>query len=136
MAQGEVERTVPDAMLRPVSWPPAPDCPVRNVLDRIGDKWSTLLLSLLAHGPHRFSALQRAIPDISKRMLAQTLHDLQRDGLVGREVFPTKPPAVEYRLTPLGRTILEPLAHLVAWADRHHAAIVAARAAFDAETRD
>ncbi len=112
---------------------PVPDCPVRDVLDRIGDKWSTLVLGTLAHGPHRFSAVQRAIPDISKRMLAQTFHDLQRDGLINRTVFPTKPPGVEYRLTPLGETILQPLAFLVLWADRSHAAIKAARAAFDAE---
>ena len=108
-----------------------PQCPVRDVLDRIGDKWSTLILDTLAKRPHRFSAVQRAIPDISKRMLTQTLRDLERDGLVARTVFPTKPPSVEYRLTALGETILEPLAFLVRWADRSHAAIRAARLAFD-----
>jgi DNA-binding HxlR family transcriptional regulator len=113
--------------------PPRQDqCPVRDVLDRVGDKWSTLLLSVLSTRPHRFSALLRAVPDISKRMLTQTLRDLERDGLVEREVFPTKPPAVEYRLTALGATILEPLGGLMAWADRSHAAIRAARARFDA----
>lgn len=106
-------------------------CPVRDVLDRIGDKWSTLVLSTLAAGPHRFSAVGRAIPDISKRMLTQTFRDLERDGLIARTVFPTKPPSVEYRLTPLGDTILEPLAVLVRWADRSHAAIRNARSAFD-----
>lgn len=111
---------------------PDPRCPVRGVLDRIGDKWSTLVLVTLAAGPHRFSAVQRAIPDISKRMLTQTFRDLERDGLIARAVFPTKPPSVEYRLTPLGETILEPLAVLVRWADRSHAAIQQARAAFDA----
>ncbi|WP_407181508.1 winged helix-turn-helix transcriptional regulator [Bradyrhizobium sp. STM 3562] len=104
---------------------------MRDVLDRIGDKWSALIIGTLAAGPHRFSALQRAIPDISKRMLTQTLRDLERDGLISREVFPTKPPSVEYRLTPLGATILEPFAFLVRWADRNHAAISAARSAFD-----
>ena len=107
------------------------ECPVRDVLDRIGDKWSTLILGTLASGPHRFSAVQRAVPDISKRMLTQTLRDLERDGLIARAVFPTKPPSVEYRLTPLGATILEPLAFLVRWADRSHAAIRDARSAFD-----
>lgn len=111
--------------------PPSKDCPVRDVLDRIGDKWSSLMVGILAAGPHRFSAIQRAIPDISKRMLTQTLRDLERDGLIARTVFPTKPPSVEYRLTPLGETILEPLTVLVRWADRSHAAIRAARAAFD-----
>lgn len=101
------------------------------MLDRIGDKWSTLILGTLAQGPHRFSAVQRAIPDISKRMLTQTLRDLERDGLILRKVFPTKPPSVEYRLTSLGETILEPLTVLVQWADRSHAAIRTARLAFD-----
>ena len=101
------------------------------MLDRIGDKWSTLILGTLAQGPHRFSAVQRAIPDISKRMLTQTLRDLERDGLILRKVFPTKPPSVEYRLTSLGETILEPLTVLVQWADRSHAAIRTARSAFD-----
>ncbi|MEO3387529.1 helix-turn-helix domain-containing protein [Mesorhizobium sp. CAU 1741] len=104
---------------------------MRDVLDRIGDKWSTLILGTLAEGPHRFSAVQRAIPDISKRMLTQTLRDLERDGLVARAVYPTKPPSVEYRLTPLGETILEPLAVLIRWADLSHAAIRTARSAFD-----
>jgi len=102
------------------------------VLDRIGDKWSTLILGTLADGPRRFSAVQRAIPDISKRMLTQTLRDLERDGLIARTVFPTKPPSVEYCLTPLGETILEPLTVLVQWADRNHAAIKNARLAYDA----
>nr|WP_246586894.1 helix-turn-helix domain-containing protein [Stakelama flava] len=112
--------------------PPASDCPLRDVLDRIGDKWSTLTLGTLASGPHRFSVVQRAIPDISKRMLTQTLRGLERDGLIARAVFPTKPPSVEYRLTPLGFTILEPLGALVQWADEKHAAIKAARSAYDA----
>lgn len=106
-------------------------CPVRDVLDRLGDKWSTLILLALSGGPARFSALNRAVPDISKRMLTQTLRDLERDGFVGREVFPTKPPSVEYRLTPLGFTMLEPLANLIRWAEERHAAIRAARLRFD-----
>jgi DNA-binding HxlR family transcriptional regulator len=112
-------------------WSPDAQCPVRDVLDRIGDKWSTLILGTLAAGPRRFSAVRRAIPDISKRMLTQTFRDLERDGLIARTVFPTKPPSVEYRLTPLGATILEPLASLVQWANRSHTAIKEARLAFD-----
>lgn len=107
-------------------------CPVRDVLDRIGDKWSTLLLLTLGEGPHRFGALKRAVPDISQRMLTQTLRDLQRDGMISRTVFPTQPPSVEYRLTPMGESILGPLRALSDWADAHHAAIKAARATFDA----
>lgn len=104
---------------------------MRDVLDRIGDKWSTLVLVTLANGPHRFSAVQRAIPDISKRMLTQTLRDLERGGLIARTVFPTKPPSVEYRITPLGETLLKPLTVLIRWADRSHAAIKHARLAYD-----
>jgi DNA-binding HxlR family transcriptional regulator len=108
-------------------------CPVRNVLDRIGDKWTVLLLLALAAGPQRFSGLHRMTPDISKRMLTQTLRALERDGLVTRHVFPTKPPSVEYRLSALGRSSLTPLAGLIAWADENYAAIRQARARFDAE---
>ncbi|MGH6837555.1 MAG: winged helix-turn-helix transcriptional regulator [Methylocella sp.] len=78
-------------------------CPVRDVLDRIGDKWSILMIMTLATRPQRFSELHRAIRDISKRMLTQTLRDLERDGLITRHVFPTKPPSVEYRLAPARR---------------------------------
>lgn len=109
-------------------------CPVRDVLDRIGDKWSTLILFALAEEPRRFGVLSRLVPDISKRMLTQTLRSLERDGLATRHVFPTTPPAVEYRLSPLGRSCLEPLGALVTWADTHFAAITAARARFDTET--
>ena len=107
-------------------------CPVRNVLDRIGDKWTLLTLMALAAQPHRFSALHRAIPDISKRMLTQTLRELERDGLAEREVFPTKPPSVRYSLSPLGRSVLAPLAALVTWAEHSYPAVRAARARFDA----
>jgi len=107
-------------------------CPVRDVLDRLSDKWSTLMVITLAAGPRRFSQLNRAIPDISKRMLTQTLRDLERDGLITRHVFPTKPPSVEYRLAPLGRSLLGPLADLIEWAERHHGEIRAARGRYDA----
>lgn len=111
-------------------------CPVRDVLDQIGDKWSTLLVITLADGPQRFSALRRAVPDISQRMLTQTLRDLERDGLITRQVYPTKPPSVDYRLSALGRSLLEPLATLVAWAERHHADIRGARASYDDDAAD
>jgi len=107
-------------------------CPVRDVLDRIGDTWTTLVIMTLAAKPQRFSQLGRAIPDISKRMLTETLRTLERDGLLTRTVFPTKPPSVEYRLTDAGRSLLVPLATLVAWADHMHAIIVCARAEYDA----
>jgi len=106
-------------------------CPVRDVLDRVGDKWTTLILMALAGGPQRFGALSRAAPDISKRMLTQTLRTLERDGLVARRVYPTKPPSVDYRLTPLGVAMMEPLAALIRWAEQSHSAIVAARRRFD-----
>ena len=110
---------------------PLGDCPVRGVLDRISDKWSMLLVMTLADGPRRFNQLRREIPDISQKMLTQTLRDLQRDGLVGRQVFDTKPPSVEYRLTPMGSSIIVPLGYLIQWANEHHGDIDAARSAFD-----
>ena len=109
----------------------AANCPVRDVLDQISGKWTTLLMIVLADAPHRFSDLQRAVPDISKRMLTQTLRDLERDGLITRHVFPTKPPSVEYRLAPLGQSMLAPLAALIGWAEASHASIQDARAQFD-----
>ncbi|MGU3359462.1 winged helix-turn-helix transcriptional regulator [Methylobacterium sp. M6A4_1b] len=108
-------------------------CPVRDVLAHLGDKWTTLIIAVLAGGTRRFGAIHRAIPDISKRMLTQSLRDLERDGLVTRRVYPTSPPSVEYSLTPLGGSLLVPLAALVAWAERNHPAIHAARTRFLAE---
>jgi DNA-binding HxlR family transcriptional regulator len=109
---------------------------VRDVLDRIGDKWSMLMIMTLAMRPQRFSELHRAIRDISKRMLTQTLRDLERDGLITRHVFPTKPPSVEYRLTPLGQSLLNPMAGLIDWADRRYSDIHAARVRFDGSPGD
>ncbi len=108
-------------------------CPVRDVMDQIGDKWSSLLLFALAARPHRFGELKRAVPDISQRMLTQSLRDLQRDGLISRHVFATVPPSVEYRLTPLGESLMPPLFGLMSWANANHARIRAARAAFDTQ---
>jgi DNA-binding HxlR family transcriptional regulator len=109
------------------------DCPVRDVLDHIGDKWTTLIVLTLSARPYRFGELRRSIPDISQRMLTQTLRDLQRDGLVSRHVFPTLPPSVEYRLTPLGTSLLAPLSELIQWANAHHGEIRVARDKFKHE---
>lgn len=103
-------------------------CPVRNLLDKIGDRWSMLLLSALANGPKRFSTLSRTVPDISKRMLTQTLRSLEADGLVHRDVRPTVPPSVTYSLTPLGRSFAEPLLGLIEWAETHFQTVLEARA--------
>ena len=108
------------------------DCPVRNVMANISGKWSSLLMAALAEQPYRFGELRRLVPDISQRMLTQTLRDLQRDGYVSREVHPTTPPSVEYSLTDLGRSMFGPLGEMMLWAERNHAAVQAARAAFDA----
>lgn len=109
----------------------ATQCPVRDVLDRVGDKWSVLLVSSLAGGPLRFSALARDVPDISRRMLTETLRNLERDGLLTRTVFPTKPPSVTYELTALGHELRSVLAPLVRWAGTRHPTIRASRTAYD-----
>jgi DNA-binding HxlR family transcriptional regulator len=114
-----------------ISGPNLGDCPIRQVLDQIGDKWSTLMLLALAEKPYRFGELRRLIPDISQRMLTQTLRDLQRNGLITRTVFPTQPPSVEYGLTALGQSLLEPIGALVRWAETHYGRIISARGHFD-----
>ena len=106
-------------------------CPVRQVLDHVSAKWPVLILMALGEGPVRFNALLRSLPDISKRMLTQSLRDLERDGIVRREVFDTKPPSVSYSLTDLGQGFLPRLLALVDWAEENMPAIVAARAAND-----
>ncbi|MEV0606157.1 helix-turn-helix domain-containing protein [Polymorphospora rubra] len=102
-------------------------CPVTDVLRRVSDKWTLLLITLLGRQPYRFNELHRAVEGISQRMLTRTLRVLESDGLVEREVFPTSPPSVEYRLTPLGASLLEPLSALASWAVDHHADIAASR---------
>ena len=107
-------------------------CPARDVLDRIGDAWSVLVILLVGqYGPYRFNALKRAIGDISQRMLAVTLRHLERDGLISRRVFPTNPPQVEYALTDLGRSLLDPLLGLTQWAADNHGPIKASRRRYD-----
>lgn len=108
----------------------APQCPIRDVLDRLGDRWTLLVLMKLQSGTKRFSVLKKQISDISPRMLAQTLRQLEYDGLVVRTAYPTIPPKVEYALTPLGRSMLKPVGALIDWAGENHDAVRAARAAF------
>lgn len=105
---------------------------IREVLSRVGDKWSVLVIVQLGDGPRRFSEVKRAIEGISQRMLTLTLRGLERDGLVERSVFPTVPPRVEYALTPLGRTLLKTVTALAGWASDNRAQIERARATFDA----
>jgi DNA-binding HxlR family transcriptional regulator len=108
-------------------------CPaVREVLNRVGDKWSVQIVALLGDGPMRFSDLRRSIEGISQRMLTLTLRGLERDGLVSRTVFPEIPPRVEYELTKLGNTLLEPISALADWAEAQRTAIQTARETFDA----
>lgn len=91
-------------------------CPTRQVLDQIANKWTVLVIGLLEDGPKRFSSIQRSVDGISQKMLTQTLRRLERDGLVLRTVFPVVPPHVEYELTELGKTIIQPIAEIRQWA--------------------
>jgi DNA-binding HxlR family transcriptional regulator len=109
------------------------DCrAMSEVLARVGDKWTVLVVSTLGDGPKRFNELRKALGSISQRMLTLTLRALERDGLVTRTVFPTIPPRVDYELTKLGRSLLEPVSELGLWARQHRAAIQDARRRFDA----
>jgi DNA-binding HxlR family transcriptional regulator len=111
----------------------SPGCRVlADILSRIGDKWTVLVVAALSKGPRRFNELRRDIDGVSQRMLTLTVRGLERDGLVTRTVFPTIPPRVDYELTDLGRTLIGPLAGIGAWAGAHAACVDAARAAFDA----
>lgn len=112
------------------------DCPVREVLDRVGDKWSVLVIVLLGRRTHRFNELHRAVEGISQRMLTLTVRALERDGLVERTVHASVPPRVDYELTELGRTLLVPLGALSAWADVHRGDILAAREEHDRRSRE
>jgi DNA-binding HxlR family transcriptional regulator len=111
----------------------AKDCPFRNVLDKVGDKWSFLIFAVLEDGPKRFNEMKRLIGDISHRVLARKLRELERDGYLTRTVHSTKPLAVDYRLTPLGQSLLEPVKSFLDWALKAHPEIRKSRAAFDAE---
>ncbi|MBG1231377.1 winged helix-turn-helix transcriptional regulator [Aestuariivirga litoralis] len=109
-------------------------CPVRDVLDRVGDKWSALIVRELDHGPRRFGVLRRAIEDISQRMLTETLRNLQRDGFISRKVIPATPPQVEYALTPMGQSLQGALSALAQWSAQNHDAIRSARLTYDHAT--
>jgi DNA-binding HxlR family transcriptional regulator len=109
------------------------DCrAISEVLSRVGDKWTVLVVETLGRGPKRFNELRKALGSISQRMLTLTLRALERDGLLTRTVFPTVPPRVEYELTRLGRSLLVPVNELSAWARANRAAMEAARRKFDA----
>jgi DNA-binding HxlR family transcriptional regulator len=109
------------------------DCrAMSDLLARIGDKWTVLVVGVLGQGPKRFSELRRALGSISQRMLTLTLRDLERDGLVTRTVTPSIPPRVDYALTKLGHSLQEPVTGLGDWAARHRTAIEEARRRFDA----
>ena len=109
-------------------------CPIRDVLDRVGDRWSMLVLCTLAeNGTLRFSALKARIDDISQRMLAQTLRRLEQDGLLTRTVYPTVPPKVEYTATDIALELYDSLVTLTTWAERHRGTIAAARERYDRE---
>ncbi len=106
-------------------------CLPRQALDLIGDRWTMIVVKALSEDIHRYGALHRAIGGISQKMLTQTLRSLERDGLVLRTVYPVVPPKVEYALTPLGETLIEPLAAIGDWAERHMDEIVRARRRHD-----
>lgn len=113
-------------------WDTREDCEVRQILDRVADKWSLLVIALLERRTLRFTELRRTIDGISQRMLTVTLRQLERDGLVSRTVYPVVPPRVEYELTQLGATLHDTIKSLVDWTETHQAEIAAARAAYDA----
>jgi DNA-binding HxlR family transcriptional regulator len=102
-------------------------CPSRAVLDRIADKWTSLVIYTLSDGTIRYGELERRIGGISQKMLTQTLRSLEDDGLVERKVYPVVPPHVEYSLTPLGRTLIEPLTAVCRWAEKHLPQLLANR---------
>ncbi len=112
-------------------WDTREDCDVRQILDRIGDKWSLLVIALLDNRKLRFTELIKTIDGISQRMLTVTLRQLERDGLVLRTVHPVVPPRVDYELTPLGVTLHETIQSLVTWTEAHQNEIAAARSEYD-----
>ena len=103
------------------------ECPSRQVLDRIADRWTALVIRALSERTMRYGELQRRIRGVSQKMLTQTLRSLERDGLVVRKIHPVVPPMVEYTLTPLGRTLISPLEAICEWAESHLPELLAAR---------
>ena len=125
--------TIQDVTGPTSSWDPyTRGCPSRDLLDRIGDKWTVLVLGELGkHGACRFTELRKRLSGVSEKMLTQTLRALERDGLVDRTVYPAVPVRVEYALTPLGQTLREPLKMLTEWSVRHITEVLAAREEYD-----
>ncbi|MDA0638400.1 helix-turn-helix domain-containing protein [Nonomuraea sp. MCN248] len=115
-----------------LQWDTREDCEVRQILDRVADKWSLLVIALLDRRSLRFTELRRLIDGVSQRMLTRTLRHLERDGLVSRTVHPTVPPRVDYELTSLGVTLHSTIRELVVWTETHQNEIAAARTAYDA----
>ncbi len=116
-------------------WDPySRECPTRAMLDRIGDRWTVLVVGSLSAGPLRFGQIASRVEGVSQKMLTQTLRGLERDGLVRRTVFPQIPPRVEYELTETGRTLEEPLRALETWAAAHMAGVLRSREAYDASS--
>jgi DNA-binding HxlR family transcriptional regulator len=122
----------PDAGTR-AGRPPLSGCRAREVLHRVGDKWSVFVIDRLGQGSQRFSELRRGIDGITGRMLTVTLRGLERDGLITRTIHPVIPPRVDYELTAMGRTLLRTIEQLIDWADSHVADIHAAQTAYDAK---
>ncbi|GAB2581839.1 helix-turn-helix domain-containing protein [Streptomyces capparidis] len=108
------------------------ECPTRQLLDRIADKWVSLAVTALADGPHRYSELARRLAGVSQKMLTQTLRNLERDGLVVRTVTPAVPVRVDYALTPLGENLAGLMRSIKGWAEEHMDEVLVARAAYDA----
>ena len=115
----------------PFQWDSREDCEVRQILDRIADKWSLLVMALLENRTMRFTELLKTVDGVSQRMLTVTLRQLERDGLVSRTVFPVIPPHVEYSLTDLGRSLNTTVTALVTWTESHQSDIAASRARYD-----
>lgn len=109
------------------------ECPTRALVDRISDKWVTLLVCALGPGPQRYSDLARKVAGVSQKMLTQTLRSLERDGLVTREVTPSVPVRVDYELTPLGRELLRLVSAIKDWSEEHMDEVLAARASYDGD---
>lgn len=136
MSPTHTDVTAHAADLDPCGQPDHPDCGIRDVLDRVGDKWSVLVIVELANGARRFRELQRAIYGISQRMLTLTVRRLERDGLVLRTVYPTVPAQVDYRLTATGASLTHLVRALAVWSLEHRAVIADARQAYDTEHPD
>lgn len=119
-----------------LQWDTRQGCEVRQILDRVADKWSLLVIALLERRRLRFSELRREIDGVSQRMLTVTLRQLERDGLVTRTVYPVVPPRVDYELTPLGATLHDTIRSLVIWTEEHENEIAAARTEYDRRTAE